>query len=135
MKKFFSFAIVTAFLFMLSGCAFAQIEEPVKWKFSSEIVSETEADIIATATIEKHWHVYAHVASTDPRAELEGPMPSKYVVSNGKEYKTIGKVVESKFNTQQDPIFNMAVNYFENKVVFKQRIQFTATDEFKGKGT
>lgn len=135
MKKFFSLVLLTAVFSAFVGKAFAQIEEPVKWKFSSEIVSETEADIIASASIEKHWHVYAHVASTDPKAELEGPMPSKFIVNNGKDYKTSGKVVESKYVTQQDPIFNMAVNYFEDKVVFKQRIQFTATEEFKVKGT
>jgi hypothetical protein len=59
----------------------AQIVDPVKWKFSSELISETEADIIAIATIESKWHVYAQIISSDPKAADSGPIPTKLFLS------------------------------------------------------
>ena len=37
----------------------AQIKEPVKFKNELKMTSETEAEIVFTASIEKGWHVYS----------------------------------------------------------------------------
>ena len=37
----------------------AQIKEPVKFKNELKMTSETEAEIVITASIEKGWHIYS----------------------------------------------------------------------------
>ena len=37
----------------------AQIYDPVEWEATAEYVSENEATIVITATIEPGWHVYS----------------------------------------------------------------------------
>ena len=37
----------------------AQIKEPVKFKNELKMTSETEAEIVFTASIEKGWHIYS----------------------------------------------------------------------------
>jgi thiol:disulfide interchange protein DsbD len=112
----------------------AQIVDPVKWKFSSELISETEADIIATATIESKWHVYAQIISSDPKAADSGPIPTKLSLSKSDKFTTTGGWKEGKYITHNDPNFEMELNYFENSAVFRQRIKFTGAEEFEVKG-
>ncbi len=55
MKKSISFLFLT-----LVVCALqAQIKDPVKFKTELNTLSETEAEIVFTATIDKGWHVYS----------------------------------------------------------------------------
>ena len=37
----------------------AQIKEPVKFKNELKMTSETEAEIVFTASIENGWHIYS----------------------------------------------------------------------------
>lgn len=42
---------------MFSAQVFAQIHEPVKWKASSNKISDTEYEVAATANIQGEWHL------------------------------------------------------------------------------
>ena len=60
-------------LFALVNSSFAQIHDPVKWSTSAEKISETEYDLIVTATIEAKWHLYSQNVPAD------GPIPTSFL--------------------------------------------------------
>jgi thiol:disulfide interchange protein len=115
MKKLFSLLLIN--LFCLT--AFSQILDPVKWRYSSEIVNDKEAYIIITADIEPGWHIYSQ------DVEDGGPIPTSFKFEPG-NYQLIGKTVESPApKIKFDNSFKMNVATLEKTVVFKQKIKLT----------
>jgi thiol:disulfide interchange protein DsbD len=121
MKKIF---FLLAF-FTLVNSSFAQIHDPVKWSTSVVKISDTEYDLIATATIEAKWHLYSQNVPAD------GPIPTTFSFKTSPDFKTVGKTSEEKGHTVHDPVFDMEIKYFENKATFKQRIKINALKAFK----
>ncbi|KUO67034.1 MAG: disulfide bond formation protein DsbD [Lutibacter sp. BRH_c52] len=116
-------------LFALVNSSFAQIHDPVKWSTSAEKISETEYDLIVTATIEAKWHLYSQNVPAD------GPIPTTFSFKTSPDFKLIGKTTEEKGVTVHDPVFEMQIKYFENKAKFKQRIKVLSNKSFKIAGT
>ena len=125
MKKIF---LLLAF-FALVNSSFAQIHDPVKWSTSTQKISETEYDLIVTATIEAKWHLYSQNVPAD------GPIPTSFSFKTSPDYKLIGKTTEEKGVSSYDPVFEMQIKYFENKATFKQRIKVLSEKSFKIAGT
>jgi len=117
MKNIFFFLFLT-----FSLGIFSQIEDPLQWSTSVEKVSDTEFILVSKATIEEGWHLYAQEVPED------GPIPTTFTfdVSKGK-FSLIGKTIEEKGHTVDDPVFEMKIKFFENTAVFKQRVK-TTTD-------
>ncbi|MBL0316567.1 MAG: thioredoxin family protein [Flavobacteriales bacterium] len=111
----------------------AQIVEPVKWTFTAKTLSETEAEISATAKIDGGWHVYALKVSD--KADAIGPIPTSIKLDKSSKYEALGKPSEGKYITHYDPNFEMDLNYFENTAVFKQKIKIKSQEKFKCVGT
>lgn len=101
---------------VISAGAFAQIEAPVKWSYASKRLSNTEAVVFLKATMQKGWHIY----SMDVKDG--GPIKTSFTFSPSKEYGLIGKTVEPKPITRYEKAFSMDVSYFENSVVFQQKV-------------
>lgn len=101
---------------VISAGAFAQIEAPVKWSYASKRLSNTEAVVFLKATMQKGWHIY----SMDVKDG--GPIKTSFTFSPSKEYGLIGKTVEPKPVTRYEKAFSMDVSYFENSVVFQQKV-------------
>ncbi|TYB76426.1 protein-disulfide reductase DsbD family protein [Bizionia myxarmorum] len=98
----------------------SQILNPVKWTGKTEKLSETEYNLIFEATIEEKWHLYSQDLPD------EGPQPTLFIFDSIKQadnYKLIGKVVESKYITAYDPVFEMDLNFFDFSAKFKQKIE------------
>lgn len=115
--------------FALVNSSFAQIHDPVKWSTSIQKISETEYDLIVTATIEAKWHLYSQNVPAD------GPIPTSFSFKTSPDFKLIGKTTEEKGVSSYDPIFEMQIKYFENKATFKQRIKVLSDKSFKIAGT
>lgn len=97
----------------------AQIHEPVKWSASIEKISNTEAYLVATATIEKGWHLYSQDVPDG------GPVATSFEFdTSSKKFKLIGETEEGEGHVVDDKIFEMKIKYFDNKAVFKQKIKF-----------
>ena len=96
-------------LVMLTLTSVAQIEDPVQWKFSVEPLEDKTVEVVATATIQAKWHVYALKVSDDPNAI--GPIPTTLKFNKSDAYVTKGSVKEGKFITHFDPNFEMDLNY------------------------
>lgn len=44
---------------LMATTIFAQIEDPVKWSFSTDNVTGMEAELVFSATIDYPWHLYS----------------------------------------------------------------------------
>ncbi len=115
--------------FTLVNSSFAQIHDPVRWSTSAVKISDTEYDLITTATIEAKWHLYSQNVPAD------GPIPTTFSFKTSPDFKLTGKTSEEKGHTVHDPVFDMEIKYFENKAKFKQRIKLLSEKSFKIAGT
>ena len=118
MKKLFSFL----FLLFAVVATQAQIKDPVKFKTELKTLSDTEAEVIFTGTIDKGWHVY----STD--LGDGGPISATFNVDKISGAEVVGKLkpVGKEISTF-DKLFEMKVRYFENTAQFAQKIKFTGS--------
>lgn len=108
--------LVLAAALAINTCAFAQIEAPVRWSYAAKKLSNTEAVVFLKATMQKGWHIY----SMDVKDG--GPIKTSFTFSPSREYNLIGKTVEPKPVTRYEKAFSMDVSYFENSVVFRQKV-------------
>lgn len=98
--------------------ALAQIEDPVKWSYSSEKINDKEANLVIKAVIEKGWHVYSQFI------EAGGPVPTSFKFTPSADYSLVGKVTEEpKAVSAFDPVFGMQIAWHEKQIIFKQRIK------------
>ncbi len=128
MKSFRKLFIITLISVTANISLFAQIVEPVKWNLSTKRINDTIAELIFRATIDKGWHIYTQSVPPD------GPMPTKFTFTKSNDYQLIGKVKEPKPIEENDPVFEMIVKYFDNSVVFKQKIKILSNKPVIVKG-
>ena len=108
--------------FLLALIAFSvghsQILEPVKWKTSIEKISDTEYNLVSTATIETGWHLYSQNVPDD------GPIPTTFSFDDdGGSFKFIGNTSEEDGHIVDDPVFQMKIKFFDKSTVFKQKVE------------
>ena len=95
----------------------AKIEDPVRWSYRSEKITDTEFDLVITANIEKGWHVYSQFIKEG------GPIPTSFKFTPSKNYKLKGTVSElPKAVSAFDKNFDMQIAWHKDKVDFRQRI-------------
>jgi len=120
--------LVLAVTLVISAGAFAQIEAPVKWSYAAKKLNSTEAVVFLKATMQKGWHIY----SLDVKDG--GPIKTSFTFSHSKEYSLIGKPMEPKPVTKYEKAFSMDVSYFENSVVFQQKVHLKSAKALVVKG-
>ena len=115
MRKIISFLLLSFVVYALQ----AQIKDPVKFKTELTALSDTEAEVVFTATMDKGWHVY----STD--LGDGGPISATFNVDNKSGVELVGKLkpVGTEISTF-DKLFEMKVRYFENTAKFVQKVKF-----------
>lgn len=119
MKKIL-FSLIVSFL---AFAAYAQIQEPVKFKTELKNVSATEVEIVFTASIEQGWHVY----STD--LGDGGPISATFNTDKLTGAQLDGKLRPvGKEITSFDKLFEMDVRYFEHTAQFVQKLKLTGGD-------
>lgn len=123
MKNLFLFAVGLFF----SMTASSQILKPVKWSYAAKKTSKTEATLYLKASIEEGWHLYSQNIPDG------GPVKTSFKFTPAKTYKLNGKAIEPKPIVKFEKAFDMNVGYFENSVIFQQKIKLTgATATVKG---
>ena len=116
MRKIISFLLLSFVVYALQ----AQIKDPVKFKTELTPLSDTEAEVVFTAAIDKGWHVY----STD--LGDGGPISATFNVDNKSGVELVGKLKPvGKEVATFDKLFEMNVRYFENTAKFVQKVKFT----------
>lgn len=110
--------ILVMLLLATSVVCSAQIQNPVKWSFTSRSTGVGEAELVLTATIEKGWHLYSQFI------EEGGPVPTSFKFEKSADYELVGKVKETSTVIKAfEKAFNMNIAYFANKAVFVQKIK------------
>lgn len=104
-------------LILFSAQAFSQIHDPVKWKTSVIKISDTEYELVSTASIQDEWHLYSQSVPED------GPVPTSFVFEGNSNYLKKGNTTEGKGLEIDDKVFDMRIKYFVTKADFKQRIK------------
>ena len=113
--------LLALFALILTAGVFAQIKDPVGWKY--EVVKKTgnTYQLVITATVPKPWHIYSQNTAKG------GPIPTKITINTnplitvaagkakeiGKEEKTLDKNFSPK---------GVEVLYYSDQVQFVQNI-------------
>ena len=99
---------------------------PIEWSANARLTSDTEGIITIKADISPRWHLYGMEMPKD------GPKPTKFIFNTEGKVKLVGKMSVDKTPVRKtDTLFNSEVEYWEGKVVFKQKFKLTnknATD-------
>lgn len=126
MKKVFLSLLV---LFFAAGGAFAQIENPVSWAFSSKKTADKQYEVYLTATIAPGWHLYAQDAG-------QGPEPTTITFTKNPLLNAEGKVKEDgKLIKEYDPNYNTVLKFYANKVTFSQKFKSKSAATTFAKGS
>ncbi|WP_295654204.1 protein-disulfide reductase DsbD N-terminal domain-containing protein [uncultured Mucilaginibacter sp.] len=120
--------ILTAIALLFITSVYAQILAPVKWSYAAKKTGTNEATVYFKATIEPGWHIYSLNVGEG------GPIKTDFTFSSSKDFTLVGKVTEPTPVTRFEKAFNMNVSYFENSVIFQQKIKLKkAATTVKGK--
>ena len=104
-------------LILLFFQSFSQIEEPVKWSFSSK-QSGQEVQLIFKAIIDQGWHLY------DTSLPDGGPVPTSINYSDSSLFELTGELKKNPQPVQIfDKAFQMDLRYFNRQVEFIQTIR------------
>ena len=100
--------------------ATAQMQDPVHVRSELKTISDTEAELLFSATIDAGWHVYSTGLGSD------GPIAATFHADKMEGAKAVGSLkARGKEQKVFDKMFDMEVRYFEKAVTFVQKIQFT----------
>lgn len=125
MKKI---TLILAMVVMATVSAFAQLENPVTWQYAAKKTGKNEATLYIKANIDGNWHIYSQ------NIKPGGPNKTQFSFSPSKDFTLVGKTMEPKPITKYEKVFKMDVSYFENEVVFTQKIKLNkAATTVKGK--
>ncbi len=113
--------ILSLFALVAASQAFAQLEQPVKWSYVAKRVSPSEAVVYIKATIDEGWHLY----SQKPY-KVAGPVNTTFTFNRSKTYTLVGKTTEPAPVTKFEKSFKTDVFYFENEVIFQQKVKLSA---------
>lgn len=128
MNKYFQRLFVALVLLVFVKFSIAQVLQPVSWKTEIKMVSETEADLIFTATIQDHWHLYAQWL---PEGNFSLPTYFDFDSIVGVEFIDTVKelsVVEEKYEEMAGAISR----WFSNTAVFSQKVKITGKVAYVG---
>ena len=112
---------LTILVFLLAVLtATAQMQDPVHVRSELKKISDTEAELLFSATIDAGWHIYSTGLGDN------GPISATFHADKMEGAKTVGPLkARGKEKKEFDKIFDMEVRYFEQAVTFVQKIQFT----------
>lgn len=114
MKKY----VFTFLIALISYSGFSQMLPEVKWTTSVDKLSNTEYNLVSTATIPAGFHLYSQ---TVPEG---GPIATTFTYDDaGGAIKLVGNTSEEEGHTVNDAVFEMEIKYFENRAEFKQKVE------------
>ncbi len=126
MKKIFFLAFIL--------CSFvavkAQMQDPVKWVFSSKKISADTYEVYLKATMEKGWHVYSQ---NTPKG---GPVPTSIQFTSNPLVTTVGAAKEiGKLEQKFEKLFKVNVKQYSNSFTMVQTVKVKGGVKTSLKGT
>jgi DsbC/DsbD-like thiol-disulfide interchange protein len=120
--------MLTVIVVLAAFAVNAQIMKPVTWSYAAKKTSKNEATVFLKATIQPGWHIYSQYLKEG------GPIPTSFTFTPSKAFILVGKTIEPKPKAKFEETFAMNVSYFDNSVVFQQKVKLN-TNETTVKGT
>ncbi|MNY48250.1 disulfide bond corrector protein DsbC [compost metagenome] len=90
---------------------------PVKWSYAAKKISKNEVVLFIKGAIEEGWHIYS---LNQPNG---GPLKTSFTFNNSADYALVGEAYEPQATSEFDKTFKIEVFYFEESVVFQQKIK------------
>ncbi len=122
-------SLITFLLIIPFASLFSQIQNPVKWHFTVNKTSDTEAELLLKATMDKGWHIYSMQQESN-----DGPISLTFSFDKSKNYSLNGKILEPAPEKMYDKNFEMNVKFYEHEVTYKQKIKILSQESFSVKG-
>jgi thiol:disulfide interchange protein DsbD len=89
----------------------------VTWAYKSYLLEDGNYEMVLTAKIDSGWHLI----NKDSKGFLQG---LNFSFNNNPDlYELIGEIEKTKLLTGDDSVLNRSVEYFTNKVEFRQKIK------------
>lgn len=121
--------LIVAVLITITA-AVAQIHTPVKWTVASKKLNNKEAVVFVKATIQNGWHIYGQNVPDG------GPVPTSFTFKSSKDYTLAGVTIPTtKAKSKYEDVFKMNVPYFNQEVVFQQKVKLTGNKATTVNGT
>jgi hypothetical protein len=114
-------------VFSLFISILAHAQQTIAWNFSYN--KETKV-LELSADLADGWHLYSQHIANDV-----GPVPTSFQFEENKAIKLIGKVNEPTPTQEYDENFEAMLDFFEDQVVFTQRISVKKDTTVKGSVT
>ena len=115
-------------LIMASTTLFAQQMNPAKWKYEVKTISDNEAELQFTVSLENNWHIYSQ------HTDENGPIGLSFSFDKTDDYTLVGNVAEPKPHEEFDEMFKCTIRSFSGTIVFRQKIKINTTNDFKVTG-
>lgn len=103
---------------LASNFAIGQTLDPVNWNSKAEKISDTEYNLIFTATMDSGWYVYSQFLGED------GPIPTAFTFDENANVKFMGKTAETGESKKEgyDEMFDMNLVKFGGTATFTQKV-------------
>lgn len=126
MKK--TLASMVLLLTVLSA-TFAQMEQHISWKFSTNNLEDNKVEIVCEATVDEGWHVYSSVLpeNTAIPTSIEVEENAAYVILDGMSEEPTPTV-------HYDETYKAELKWFEKKATFKKVVQLKQEGDVVIKG-
>jgi thiol:disulfide interchange protein len=104
------------------------VKDPTTWNFEVKKTSENQYELVTTLQLKEHWHIW----SINPGGDgLQ--IPPTFTFEKNKAYQLKGSISEQgkKITGIMDGV-DGEVSYFENKVIYKQKVSASENVDIKG---
>lgn len=116
------FLLLITIISIVATTASAQ-PNPIKWRCLARMTSATEGVVTVRALIAEGWHLYGLVMPEG------GPKATVISLDSSKDVKFTSKLVPSQVPlVKRDAIFDMDVNFWEQKVEFSCKFKVTGPE-------
>ncbi len=119
MKK--NLALLIIMMLSISTLFSQDIQQPVKWKFETKQVNDTEYELIFKATIDEGWHLYAQYL--DPK---NFSLPTRFEFDSIVGVEFVDTVLElSEVHEEFEELAQATSRWFKDEAVFSQKVKIT----------
>ncbi len=128
MKRFFQRFVAIAALTVIFQATMAQVLQPVTWQIDTKKISDDEVELVFTATIDDHWHLYTQWL---PAGNFSLPTYFEFDSIVGVEF--IDTVMElSEVHEAYEELAGAVSRWFEHTAVFTQKVKITGDVAYVG---
>ncbi len=119
MKKLMRILWILTVIVTMVQTVQSQVLQPVKWKFETKQISDTEYELLFKASIEKNWHLYAQWL---PEGNFS--LPTQFIFESTADVELIDTVTSlSTVHEAYEELAGAMSRYYDTEAVFLQKIK------------